>query len=67
MDTYEQFLVEKILKSVNDVRKGKTMETRFPSYVFQHFRNGKECFALTHFILPIKTRFLYLLLQLPKL
>ena len=64
MDTYEQFLVEKILKSVNDVRKGKTMETRFPSYVFS---NGKECFALTHFILPIKTRFLYLLLQLPKL
>ena len=45
MDTYEQFLVEKILKSVNDVRKGKTMETRFPSYVFQHFSNGKECFA----------------------
>ena len=67
MDTYEQFLVEKILKSVNDVRKGKTMETRFPSYVFQHFSNGKECFALTYFILPIKTRFLYLLLQLPKL
>ena len=67
MDTYEQFLVEKILKRVNDVRKGKTMGRRFPSYVFQHFNYGKECFALSHFILPIKTRFLYLFLQLPKL
>ena len=31
MNTYEQFLVEKVLKSVTDVKKWKTMERSFPS------------------------------------
>ena len=31
MNTYEQCLVEKVLKSVTDVRKVKTKERTFPS------------------------------------
>ena len=31
MDTYEQYLVEKVWKKCNFVRKGKTIETSFPS------------------------------------
>ena len=42
--------LRKYEKSITDVRKGKTIERRFPSLVFQHFNNDKECFALSHFI-----------------
>ena len=31
VNTYEQCLVEKLWKSVTDVRKGKTKERNFPS------------------------------------
>ena len=31
MNTYEQFLVEKVCKNVTDVRKGKTKKRGFPS------------------------------------
>ena len=41
-----KFWLKKYEKSVSNARKGKTMERRFPSKVFQHFNNDKECFAL---------------------
>ena len=31
MNTYEQFFIEKVWKSVTNVRKGKTKEISFPS------------------------------------
>ena len=43
------FWLKNYEKSVTEVRKGKTMERRFPSQVFQHFNNDKECFVLSHF------------------
>ena len=40
MNTYEQFLVEKVWKKLTDVRKGKSKERSF---------NDRERFALSHF------------------
>ena len=44
------FWLKKCEKSVTDVRKEKTKERVF-------LVNDRECFAVSHFVLPIKTRF----------
>ena len=47
---------KKYEKSVTDVRKGKTMESWFPTQVFHQFNNDKKCFALCHFIFTIQNK-----------
>ena len=50
MNTYEQFLVEKMRKkSVTDVRKRKQWK-EISQFIFQHFNNNREYFALSYCI-----------------